>query len=142
MLDNPETLAAQFKRDGYIFPNPAMSAAQAAAYRAKLEAVERAVKDDLARRKTLRRYSNIVLDFVDEITRLPSIGLAIRYIATRMKTAGGAPMSATLVRGQDHHGNFTLTEPPGGVLTDHDLARYEGIAGQRNAAMFRGAKQP
>ncbi len=273
MLDNPETLAAQYRRDGYIFPNPAMSTAQAAAYRAKLEAVEQAVKDDPPRRNTLRRYSNIVLDFVDEITRLPTItdrvaavlgedilaldasffikearspnyvtwhqdlhywgldgedevtawvalspatsesgcmrfvpgshrhivdhhdtfddknlltrgqevavavdekdavdvvlapgefslhhgrvfhasepnpsddrriGLAIRYIATRMQTAGGAPMSAMLVRGQDRHGNFTLTDPPGGVLTDHDMARYEGIAGQRNAAMFKGAKQ-
>ena len=45
-----------------------------------------------------------------------------------------------LVRGQDQHGNFTLAEPPEGVLTDRDLARYEGIAGQRNAAMFKGAK--
>ena len=274
MLDNPETLAAQFLRDGYIFPNPAMSAAQAADYRARLEAVEHAVKDDPARRKTLRRYSNIVLDFVDEITRLPSItdrvaavlgpdilvldasffikearspnyvtwhqdlhywgldgedeatawvalspatptsgcmrfvpgshrqivdhrdtfddqnlltrgqevavavdesdavdvvlapgefslhhgrvfhasepntsddrriGLAIRYFATRMKTAGGTPMSAMLVRGQDRHGNFILTKPPCGVLTDRDMARYEGIAGQRNAAMFKGAKLP
>jgi ectoine hydroxylase-related dioxygenase (phytanoyl-CoA dioxygenase family) len=249
-----------------------MSAERAAAYRARLEAVELAVRDDPARRKTLRRYSNIVLDFVDEITRLPSItdhvaavlgedllvldasffikeprspdyvtwhqdlhywgldgedeatawlalspatpasgcmrfvpgshrrivdhrdtfddrnlltrgqevavavdesdavdvvlapgefslhhgrvfhaskpnasddrriGLAIRYIGAAMKTAGGAPMSAMLVRGQDRHGNFTLTEPPAGVMTGHDMARYEGIAGQRNAAMFKGAK--
>ena len=272
MLDDPETLATQYSRDGYVFPNPAMSAAQAAACRAKLEAVEHAVKDDPARRKTLRRYSNIVLDFVDEITRLPTItdriaavlgedilvldasffikearspnyvtwhqdlhywgldgedevtawlalspatpesgcmrflpgshrqvvdhrdtlddrnlltrgqelavevdegdavdvvlapgelslhhgrlihasgpnrsddrriGLAIRYISTGMKAANDVPMTAMLVRGQDQHGNVALAEPPEGVLTDRDLARYEGIAGQRNAAMFKGAK--
>jgi len=273
MLDTPETFAAQYRRDGYIFPNRAMSPAEAAAYRAQLEAVEHDVKDDPARRKTLRRYSNIVLDFVDQITRLPAItervaallgedilvldasffikeaqtpnhvtwhqdlhywgldgedevtawvalspattesgcmrflpgshrqivdhrdtfdeqnlltrgqelavevdesdavdvvlapgefslhhgrvfhasepnrstdrriGLAIRYIAAGMKTAGGAPMTAMLVRGQDRHGNFTLAARPEGVLTARDLARYEGIAGQRNAAMFKGAKQ-
>ena len=273
MLDDLETLAAQYQRDGYIFPCRAMSQAEAAAIRRQLEAVEHTVKDDPARRKTLRRYSNIVLDFVDRITRLPTItdrvaailgqdllvldasffikeartpnyvtwhqdlhywgldgeeevtawlalspatarsgcmrfvpgshrqvidhrdtfddnnlltrgqelavevdesdavdvvlapgefslhhgrvvhasepnrsddrriGLAIRYIATGMQTAAGAAMSAMLVRGEDRHGNFTLTEPPEGVLTGHDLARYEGIAGQRNAAMFKGAKQ-
>jgi len=273
MLNNPETFAAQYQRDGYVSPNRAMSLAEAADYRSRLEAVEHAVKDDPARRKTLRRYSNIVLDFVDHITRLPNItervaailgedllvldasffikeantpnhvtwhqdlhywglegedevtawvalspataqsgcmrfvpgshrqavdhrdtfdeanlltrgqelavevdegdaidvvlapgefslhhgrvfhasepnrsddrriGLAIRYISTQMKTADGAAMSAMLVRGEDRQGNFTLTEPPEGVLTDRDLARYAGIAGQRNAAMFKGAKQ-
>jgi hypothetical protein len=273
MLDNPETFAARYRRDGYVFPNRAFSAAEAANYRARLEAVEDEVKDDPPRRKTLRRYSNIVLDFVDEITRLPSItdpvaailgedilvldasffikeartpnhvtwhqdlhywglegeeevtawvalspatresgcmrfvpgshnrivdhrdtfdeknlltrgqelavdvdesdavdvelqpgefslhhgrvfhasdpnrsddrriGLAIRYISAGMKTAGGAPMSAMLVRGADRHGNFTLTEPPEGVMSPGDLARYEAIAGQRNAAMFKGAKR-
>jgi ectoine hydroxylase-related dioxygenase (phytanoyl-CoA dioxygenase family) len=272
MLDNLETLAAQYRRDGYAFPIRAMSEAEAAAFRAKLEAVERDVKDDPPRRKTLRRYANIVLDFVDEITRLPAItnrvaailgedilvldasffikeantpnhvtwhqdlhywglegedevtawlalspattesgcmrfvpgshrqivdhrdtfdeanlltrgqelavevdegdavdvalapgefslhhgrvfhasepnrsddrriGLAIRYIATRMQPAQGTEMTAMLVRGVDRHGNFTLAEPPEGVLSSRDLARYEGIAGQRNAAMFKGAK--
>jgi non-heme Fe2+,alpha-ketoglutarate-dependent halogenase len=273
MLGNFETLAAQYRRDGYVFPNRAMSPAEAAVSRARLEAVERDVARDPARRKTLRRYSNIVLDFVDEITRLPSItdrvaavlgedllvldasffnkearspnyvtwhqdlhywgldgedevtawlalspataqsgcmrfvpgshlqivdhrdtfdaenlltrgqelavevderdavdvalapgefslhhgrvfhasepnrsddrriGLAIRYIGAQMKTAGGVPMTAMLVRGADRHGNFTLAAPPEGVMTDRDLARYESIAGQRNAAMFKGAKQ-
>jgi len=73
MLDSPEALAARYARDGYAFPLRAMSAAEAAGHRARLEAVEAAVKDDPARRKTLRRYANIVLDFVDGITRLPAI---------------------------------------------------------------------
>ena len=77
MLDNPEALAARYGRDGYVFPLTAMTAAQAARYRARLEAVEAEVKDDPARRKTLRRYSNVVLDFVDEITRLPAITDAV-----------------------------------------------------------------
>jgi len=273
MLDDPEAFAARYQRDGYVFPNRAFSAVQAADYRARLEAVELEVKDDPARRKTLRRYSNIVLDFVDGITRLPAItdpvaailgpdllvldasffikeaqtpnhvtwhqdlhywglegedevtawvalspattqsgcmrfvpgshrqivdhrdtfdaqnlltrgqelavevddsdavdvvlapgefslhhgrvfhasepnrspdrriGLAIRYISAAMQTAEGAAMTAMLVRGQDRYGNFTLAEPPEGVMTARDLARYEGIAGQRNTAMFKGAKQ-
>jgi len=273
MLDDAATLAARYARDGYVFPLTAMSPAQAARYRARLEEVEAGVKDDPARRKTLRRYSNIVLDFVDEITRLPSItdavaallgpdllvldasffikeartpnfvtwhqdlhywglegedevtawlalspatresgcmrvvagshrqvvdhrdtfdernlltrgqeiavkvddseavdvvlapgefslhhgrvfhgsdpntsddrriGLAIRYIAAGMQTAADAPMAAMLVRGQDRHGNFQLTEPPRGTMEPDDLARYEAIAGLRTKAMFKGAKQ-
>ncbi|MDH3667571.1 MAG: phytanoyl-CoA dioxygenase family protein [Paracoccaceae bacterium] len=273
MLDNLDALAQSYARDGYVFPNRAISAEQAADYRARLEAVEAAVKDDPARRKTLRRYANVVLDFVDEITRLPAItdrvaavlgedllvldasffikeaqspnyvtwhqdlhywgldgeeevtawlalspatcksgcmrfvpgshrqtvdhrdtfdeenlltrgqelavevderdavdvelapgefslhhgrvfhasdpnssddrriGLAIRYIVASMKTDGGAPMTAMLVRGQDRHGNFTLAEPPEGVMTDRDMARYEAIAGQRTSAMFKGAER-
>ena len=58
-----------------------------------------------------------------------------------MQTAKGTAMTAMLVRGEDRHGNFTLAEPPEGVMTAPDLARYEDIAGQRNAAMFKGAKQ-
>ncbi len=273
MLDNPGALAERYASDGYVFPLRAMSAEQAAAYRARVEEVEAEVKDDKARRKTLRRNTNIVVDFVDEITRLPAItdcvaavlgedllvldasfftkeaqssnfvtwhqdlhywglegeeevtawvalspstrasgcmrfvpgshrlivehrdtfdernlltrgqevavevdesdavdvelapgefslhhgrvfhasepntsddrriGLVIRYIAPSMKTAGAAQMTATLVRGKDRHGNFTLAGQPEGVLTERDLARYEVIAGQRNKAMFKGAKR-
>jgi len=273
MLDDSEALAARYARDGYVFPLTAMSAAEAARYRARLEAVEAEVRDDPARRKTLRRYSNIVLDFVDEITRLPAItdavatllgpdllvldasffikeartpnyvtwhqdlhywglegedevtawlalspatrasgcmrfvagshrqvvdhrdtfdernlltrgqeiavevddseavdvvlrpgefslhhgrvfhasdpntsddrriGLAIRYIAAGMKTAGDAPMAAMLVRGRDSHGHFHLAESPRGTMNPADLARYEAIAGLRTKAMFKGAKQ-
>ena len=45
-------------------------------------------------------------------------------------------MTAMLVRGTDGHGNFTLAAPPKGVLTATDTARCEGIAGQRDGAMF------
>ena len=272
MLDNTAALAARYERDGYVFPLTAMSAAEASDIRARLEAVEAAVKDDPARRKTLRRYANVVLDFVDRITRLPvitdsvaailgddllvldasffikeaqspnyvtwhqdlhywglegeeevtawlalspatrdsgcmrfvpgshrqivdhrdtfdernlltrgqevavevddkdavdvvlapgefslhhgrvfhasdpnrsddrRIGLAIRYISAAMKTDGAQPMTAMLVRGQDRHGHFALAEPPEGVMTARDMARYEAIAGQRTKAMFKGAK--
>lgn len=273
MLDRPEDLARRYARDGYAFPLRAMSAEQAAGYRRRLEAVEAQVRDDRDRRKTLRRYANIVLDFVDAITRLPAItdrvaailgedllvldasffikeprtasfvswhqdlhywgldgedevtawlalspatresgcmrfvpgshrrvaphrdtfdaqnlltrgqevavevdeadavdvelapgefslhhgrvfhasdpntsddrriGLAIRYIAAGMKTVEGAPMAAMLVRGRDRHGNFILAEPPSGVMAEADLARYQDIAGLRETAMLKGAKQ-
>ena len=45
-----------------------------------------------------------------------------------------------LVRGEDRHGNFQLAEPPSGVMSATDLARYEDIAGLRTQAMFKGAK--
>lgn len=273
MLDNQAALAEAYARDGYFFPLRAMSADRAAAYRARLEAVEADAKDDTARRKMLRRNTNIVADFVDEITRLPAItdrvasilgedllvldasffikeaqsasfvtwhqdlhywglegeeevtawvalspstrrsgcmrfvpgshrqivehrdtfdeqnlltrgqelavevderdavdvelapgefslhhgrvfhasepntsddrriGLVIRYISPAMATAGGAKMTAILVRGEDRHGNFALADPPEGVMTERDLARYEVIAGQRTSAMFKGAKR-
>lgn len=73
MPDNFEAFAAQYRRDGYAFPNQAMSPAKAADYRSQLEAIERDVAHDPARRKSLRYYSNIVLDFVDRITRLAAI---------------------------------------------------------------------
>ena len=268
-----ETLAAGYRRDGYVFPFRAMSAAEAAAHRARLETVERELGDDPARRKMLRRTANIVLDFVDAITRLPAItdrvaailgedllvldvsfftkeagspnhvpwhqdlhywglegedevtawlalspatprsgcmrfkpgshrqvvehrdtsdannlltrgqelavevdesdavdvvlapgefslhhgraihasapnrsddrriGLAIRYISTGMMTTDNFPTTAMLVRGEDRHGNFTLAEPPSGVMTERDLARYAGIAGQREATILKGAKR-
>ncbi len=268
-----ENLAAGYRRDGYVFPIRAMSATEAAAERARLEAVEREVRDDPARRRTLRRNANIVLDFVDAITRLPAItdrvatilgedllvlkvsffikeagspnhvpwhqdlhywgldgedevtawlalspatprsgcmrfvpgshnqvvehretsdeqnllrwrqelavevdesdavdvvlapgefslhhglaihasapnrsddrriGLAIRYIPAGMKPADDVPMTAMLVRGEDRQGNFTLAEPPSGVLTAPDLDRYAVIAGQRDAAIFKDAKR-
>jgi ectoine hydroxylase-related dioxygenase (phytanoyl-CoA dioxygenase family) len=69
------------------------------------------------------------------------IGLAIRYIATRMRTAEDAPMAAMLVRGEDRHGHFQLSEPPSGTMEPADLARYEALAGLRTKAMFKGAKQ-
>lgn len=263
--------AERFERDGYVFPFQVMSAAEASDYRAQLEAVEAAAAGDRDKRRCLRRYPNLVLPFVDEITRRPEvtdavaeilgpdllvldcpffikepktpnfvswhqdlhywgldgdeevtawialspattesgcmrfvagshnrvvdhrdthdgdnlltrgqeiavevdeseateielqpgqmslhhgrvfhashpntsddrrIGLAIRYIPTRMKQAQGGNMSAMLVRGEDTYGHFNLTRRPTGVMTRDDLAYREAIANARNSVMYSGA---
>ena len=65
------------------------------------------------------------------------IGLAIRYIPTRMQQIDGATMCCTLVRGQDKHGHFRL-EPSGtGLLTPEDVARHRDIAEQRRKVLYR-----
>ncbi len=269
MSDTAEALAAGFARDGYLFPLTAMTAEDARRDREMLERVEASTRDDPVRAGAFRRYANIVLPFVDAITRRPEvidpvaailgpdllvfdcsffikearspsfvswhqdlhywglegedevtawvalspatieagcmrfvqgshkevhahtdtfdqdnlltrgqevsvdvderravdvvlapgqmslhhgrtvhgsrpngsadrrIGLAIRYISTRMRQIDGARMTATLVAGEDRHGHFELAGPPSGVMTDADLARHAEIADQRKAVMMR-----
>lgn len=271
---NAGPLAAAFERDGFAFPLRAMSTAQADAYRQELETIEARISDDQARRRCLRRYPNLVLPFVDEITRRPEItdavaellgpdllvldcpffikephseafvswhqdlhywglqsddevtawvaltpattangcmrfvagshtrhvdhvdthdernlltrgqeiavdvdeseategelaagefslhngrvfhashpnasdarriGLAIRYIPTRMQQAPGGSMSAMLVRGEDAYGHFNLTRRPSGVMTDTDVAYWEEISGARNRVLFKSDDAP
>ena len=80
---NPEgksSVAERFERDGFVFPFTAMSEAQAAAYRSDLETAEARLADQPDVRKCLRRYPNLLLPFVDEITRLPAITDAVAEI--------------------------------------------------------------
>jgi len=69
------------------------------------------------------------------------IGLAIRYIPTRMTQIPGADMAAMLVRGKDRYGHFRLCESPAGRPEDTNLAYWEEIAGARNAVMMAGARK-
>ena len=258
----------RFQRDGFVFPIDVMDSAAAAAYRARLEAAETAFPDLINAKTCLRRYPNLVLPFVDEISRLPAvtdavaailgeellaldcpffikeagtgdfvswhqdltywgldgeeevtawialspatvasgcmrfvagsqtqtvdhrdthdprnlltrgqeltvtvsedaatevelrpgqmslhhgkvfhashpnrsgdrrIGLAIRYIPTRMRQVAGGNMAAMLVRGRDDHGHFRPCRPPRGLLVDADLTHWREIAGARNAVML------
>ncbi len=79
-MTDPNSIPARFERDGFVLPLTGMSTAQAAAYRAELETAEQrfAAQPDL--RKCLRRYPNLVLPFVDEISRLPAITDAVAQI--------------------------------------------------------------
>ena len=52
----------------------------------------------------------------------PRIGIAIRYVAPTVRQHGGNKPLATLVRGHDDHGHFTLAERP----TDPDARAGEG----------------
>ncbi|MCB1509565.1 MAG: phytanoyl-CoA dioxygenase family protein [Hyphomicrobiaceae bacterium] len=70
---NLADMKAQYDRDGFYYPIDVMSREQAASYRAELEGIEAAIKDDKDKRRALRRHSSLVLPFVDEIARLPSV---------------------------------------------------------------------
>ena len=68
-----DELKARFDRDGFVFPITVMSEAKAATYRAALEAAETQFPDLINTKTCLRRYPNLVLPFVDEISRLPAV---------------------------------------------------------------------
>ncbi|MEM7171846.1 MAG: phytanoyl-CoA dioxygenase family protein [Pseudomonadota bacterium] len=73
MPGSASALRDAFERDGYVFPLAAMSLAQAAHYRQALEQVEADFSHQPKLLNSLHGYSNLVLPFVDEIMRLPSI---------------------------------------------------------------------
>jgi len=269
--DESGAISGSFNRDGFVYPVNVMTEADAADLRAQLEALEANIADDKDKRRCFRRYPNLVIPFVDALTRNPKvtdpvaeilgedllvldcpffikeanspnfvswhqdlhywglegedevtawialspatsasgcmrfvagshkrivdhkdtfdeanlltrgqevavevddseavdaelrpgqmslhhgrvfhasnpnrtddrrIGLAIRYVSTRMKQAPGGTMSAMLVRGDDTHGHFNLTRRPQGLMTPDDLAYREEIANARNKVMFSGS---
>lgn len=63
----------QYDKDGYYFPIQAISSDQALHYRNQLEAAEKSVADDSAKKKLMQLQPAAVLYFADEIARLPSI---------------------------------------------------------------------
>lgn len=67
----PEARVADYRRDGFLFPQRAMSAEKAAEYRAKLEAFEAAYPEQAP--GILRSKSHLVLPWVSEITRLEPV---------------------------------------------------------------------
>ena len=73
MTQDKVTLKTSFERDGFVFPLRAMDGGQAQGYRAELEKAEAAVAGDAVKTKAVRSYCNLVLPFVDEITRLPAV---------------------------------------------------------------------
>jgi len=67
------SLRASYERDGYAFPIRAMSTAQAQSYRQELEGIEAAAAGDAEKTKAVRTYCNLILPFVDAITRDPAV---------------------------------------------------------------------
>jgi ectoine hydroxylase-related dioxygenase (phytanoyl-CoA dioxygenase family) len=65
------------------------------------------------------------------------IGLAIRYMPTRMRPMHGAALSATLVRGEDRYGHFQLVEGGSGLLSDADMARHREVSEARKRVLMR-----
>ncbi len=69
----PATLVNDFTRDGFVCPITVISEKDAKDYRRQLEEAEAVfgLRDEF--RRGLRRYPNLLLPFVDEITRRPEI---------------------------------------------------------------------
>lgn len=73
MQDTKTSLQEAYTRDGYVFPLRAMSTEAAANYRAQLEAVEADVAGDQEKSKAIRTFGNLVLPFIDEITKYDAV---------------------------------------------------------------------
>ncbi len=71
MHDMPPTLAADYARDGFVFPIDILSEAEAAALRADLESAEDAVRDDRRKLALLRGYPARLLPSFDRLIRHP-----------------------------------------------------------------------
>lgn len=67
-------------------------------------------------------------------TDIPRVGLAVRYLATKVRQTGVDDPFAMLVRGEDRHGHFRLTERP----TRDDLMAGEGVHGEVLARVQAG----
>ena len=70
------------------------------------------------------------------------IGLAIRYIPTRMTQIGGADMCVTLCRGEDRYGHFELVPSGRGLLLPEDVARHREITERRRKVLYREMAEP
>ena len=73
MTSSSSSLAYRFEQDGFVFPIDVMPEAEARENRAQLEAFEVRNCDNFSAGQYLRRYPNLVLPFVDEISRRPEI---------------------------------------------------------------------
>ncbi|MEM1299462.1 MAG: phytanoyl-CoA dioxygenase family protein [Pseudomonadota bacterium] len=65
------------------------------------------------------------------------IGLAVRYVPTRMRQMEGGGLCATLARGEDRFGHFTLVESGTGLLAPEDMARHREVRDRRRAVLYR-----
>jgi len=66
------------------------------------------------------------------------VGLAIRYIPTRLRQVAGAEDSATLVRGEDRFHYFELEPRPMQELAPEFLALHKKIAERNARILYRG----
>ena len=72
-MTNEADVRARFARDGYVFPLDAMSAEEAAGFRADLEAIERDHADHPMLQAAVYPTPHLLFPFVDEIMRRPAV---------------------------------------------------------------------
>jgi ectoine hydroxylase-related dioxygenase (phytanoyl-CoA dioxygenase family) len=70
------------------------------------------------------------------------IGFAIRYLPPHVRQQAGAADSATLVRGEDRHGNFELEPVPAHDLAADAVAYHQMVRDRRVAILMRDAAAP
>jgi hypothetical protein len=80
MDTNPTNIREIYQRDGFVCPIAVMSEDAAADYRARLEDFEATYGREQQYRRCLKRYPNLVLPFIDEISRLPAVTDAVAEI--------------------------------------------------------------
>jgi non-heme Fe2+,alpha-ketoglutarate-dependent halogenase len=66
------------------------------------------------------------------------IGLAIRYIPTRLRQTAGSRDSATLVRGVDRYGHFELEPAPAADLHPDALAYHRQVVERGKSLFYQG----
>lgn len=69
-----------YDRDGFVCPITVMSETQAGQYRAQLENFEQTFGREQHYRRCIKRYPNLVMPFIDEISRLPAVTDAVAEI--------------------------------------------------------------
>lgn len=69
------------------------------------------------------------------------IGLALRYIPTRIRQTAGSEDSATLVRGTDRYGNFIAEPRPARENDPACVAFHAAMVERTNCILYRGAAQ-
>jgi len=72
----------------------------------------------------------------------PRIGLAIRYVAPRVRQEGDNKPIAMLVRGRDDHGHFTLTERPVGNAAVAGEGQHAELLQRVRMALAQAGKVP
>jgi non-heme Fe2+,alpha-ketoglutarate-dependent halogenase len=80
MMTATKNIRDAYQRDGYVYPITVMSETEAATYRARLENFEQTLGQQQQYRRCIKRYPNVVLPFIDEISRLPAITDAVAEI--------------------------------------------------------------
>jgi non-haem Fe2+, alpha-ketoglutarate-dependent halogenase len=70
------------------------------------------------------------------------IGFAIRYLPTYVRQVAGTHDWATLVRGQDHYGNFELEQRPDADMSEAAQAYHAAVVGGHSKILMRGTGLP
>jgi non-heme Fe2+,alpha-ketoglutarate-dependent halogenase len=70
------------------------------------------------------------------------IGFAIRYLPTYVRQVAGSHDWATLVRGEDRHGNFELEQRPEADMSEAAKAYHAAVVGGHSKILMRDTGRP